>query len=137
MNLSIAGNVGRDAEVRSAGAGQVCNFSVAVNGYDFKARKKTTTWIRVAVWGKRAEKLGELITKGSKVACSGQLEIGEYNGKAQYTLTAQDVTILSPGESRDGSGGHAADAAPDDAYKPTGGGGDDSDVPFAPRAWDF
>ncbi len=130
MTLAIAGNVGRDAETRTAGAGQVCNFSVAVNGYDFRARKKTTTWIRVAVWGKRAEKLGELITKGSKVACSGQLEIGEYNGKAQYTLTAQDVTILSSGESRDGSGGHADDAAgPDDAYKPAADAGDD-DIPF-------
>ena len=98
MNLSIGGNVGKDAEVRAAGSSQVCNFSVAVSGYDRRAKSKTTTWIRVAVWGARAEQLATLITKGSKVAVSGTLEVGEYQGKPQLTLTAQDVTLLGKGQ---------------------------------------
>lgn len=102
LNLSIAGRVGKDAELRVAGNSKsdVLNFSVAVSGYDFKERAKTTTWVRVAVWGKRGEQLLSLITKGSSVACSGEMSLREYNGKTYIELKAQDVTLLGspPGE---------------------------------------
>lgn len=94
LNLSIAGRVGKDAELRAAGNSDVLNFSVAVSGYDFKERAKTTTWVRVAVWGKRGEQLESLITKGSSVACSGEMSLREYNGKTYIELKAQDVTLL-------------------------------------------
>ncbi len=94
MNLSIGGTLGKDAELRQAGSSEVVNFSVAVSGYDFKAKQKTTTWIRVAVWGKRASQLAPMLTKGSKVAVSGELSVTEYQGKTQLEVRAQDVTLL-------------------------------------------
>lgn len=128
QNISIGGNVGKDAEVRSAGSSQVCNFSVAVSGYDRRAKQKTTTWYRVAVWGKRAEQLAGLITKGAKVCVSGPLEVGEYQGKVQLTVEAQDVTLLGKGgESSSGaSRGKPAAATGTFDDEPAG----DDDIPF-------
>ncbi len=97
MNLSIAGNVGKDPETRAAGQTTVTNFSVAVSGWDGKKKEKTTAWFRVAVWGKRGEQLANVITKGSKVAVSGEMSFSEYNGKQTVELKAQDVTLLGGG----------------------------------------
>lgn len=96
MNIiHFTGNVGRDAEHRSAGNGEVCNFSVAVKqGYGQDA---PTAWYRVEVWGKRAAGLTPHITKGLKVAVAGEFIIDEYEGKPQYRVKAGEVEFLSSG----------------------------------------
>lgn len=111
MYLSFGGKVGKDPELRNAGNSTVLNFSVAVNGYDRSARQKTTTWIRVAVWGKRGEQLGELVRKGESVSVTGAFSTREYNGKTYLEVTAQDVTLLGGG-SRESEGGDDYDDAP-------------------------
>lgn len=95
MNIiHFTGNVGRDAEHRSVGSGEVCNFTVAVKqGYGADA---PTAWYRVEVWGKRAAGLTPHITKGLKVAIAGEFIIDEYEGKPQYKVKAGEVEFLSP-----------------------------------------
>ena len=52
--FSFIGTVGRDAEVRYLPSGQaVLNVTVA-NNVGF-GDKQQTLWVRVALWGKRAE----------------------------------------------------------------------------------
>ncbi len=120
LQLTIAGTLGKDAEVRTVGQSVVCNFSVAVSGYDFKAKAKTTQWVRVAIWGKRGEQLGRLLTKGNKVALTGEMTLNEYNGKTSIEVKAQDVTLLggAPRQER---------PSPDEGFDPVTG---DDDIPF-------
>jgi single-strand DNA-binding protein len=96
MNIiHFTGNVGRDAECRSTGGGDVCNFTVAVKqGYGSEA---PSSWYRVEVWGKRAAGLTPHITKGLKVAVAGEFLIEEYEGKPQYRVKAGEVEFLSQG----------------------------------------
>lgn len=128
LQLSIAGTLGKDAELRVAGQGQVCSFSVAVNGYDFKAKAKTTTWVRVSIWGKRGEQLVPMLTKGSRVALSGDMRLREYQKDGHTVtsveLTAQDVSLLGGGADRERQPAPAAASKPQASFE------DDDDIPF-------
>jgi single-strand DNA-binding protein len=93
--ISITGRVGGDAETRQAGSGTVTNFNCAVDqGW---GDSKQTNWFRVAIWGERGSKLAQYIKKGEKVAVTGELVIGEYNGKPQYEIKAAEIDpFMSP-----------------------------------------
>jgi single-strand DNA-binding protein len=139
LNLSIAGSLGRDAELRTAGQSQVCSFSVGVSTYDRAAKQKATVWVRVSVWGRRGERLAPMLSKGGRVACSGEMTLRTYVDKAGATvtsveLTAQDVTLLGGGErgERASSGGSAGGSrAPRTSHEEPGMPlEDDDDIPF-------
>ena len=128
QNLSIAGNLGQDPELKATSGGNtVLNFSVACSGYNRREKQKTTTWYRISLWGKRAEQLAKLLEKGSRVACSGELEVGEYNGKVQLNLTVQDVTLQGGQQAGGGVGRPAAGKAAAPASDPLD---DDDSIPF-------
>ncbi len=133
-SITIAGNVGKDAELRRTQQGDpVLNFSVAVE--DRSGREKVTFWFDVSVWGKRGESLEPHIRKGSRVAVSGDLTRRDHDGKTFLGVKAAEVTLLGGGEQRDEGMSDKARAA-DRAQRPTGGapaGGDmDDEIPFAP-----
>ena len=89
-NITIAGTVGKDAEVRSLSSGQnVANFSVAVS----EGRDKPTTWFECSLWGKRGEVLAQYITKGSKVTVTGSLTVREHDGKTYLGVNANDIAL--------------------------------------------
>lgn len=93
LNLSLAGNLGRDAEYKQTQSGQeLCSFSVGVSiGY---GENKQTVWVDVTKWGKGAQGLSNILRKGSKVAVSGELSTREHNGKTYLQCRADNVTIL-------------------------------------------
>ena len=100
--ISITGRVGGDAETRQAGQSNVTNFNCAVDqGW---GDNKQTNWFRVAIWGDRGGKLQPYIKKGEKVAVTGELVIGEYNGKPQYEIRAADVDCFMAGKQQGGGG---------------------------------
>ncbi|KRG39124.1 hypothetical protein ARC78_15005 [Stenotrophomonas pictorum JCM 9942] len=66
--------------------------------------KKQTIWIDCSAWGKRFEKVGEYITKGSQLGVSGELGTREHDGKTYITLRVADVTLVG-GKSDSQSGG--------------------------------
>jgi len=104
INLTIAGNVGRDAELRRTKSGdEVLGFSVAVdNGKDKSGNKRPTTWVQCSVWGKRAESLASHIRKGTKLVLSGRPGVNVYEGTGSLTISVQDLTFMGGGEQRDG-----------------------------------
>jgi single-strand DNA-binding protein len=119
--ITITGRVGGEAETRSAGSSQVTNFSCAVDqGW---GDRKQTNWFRVAIWGERGPKLAPYINKGEKVTVTGELEIGEYNGKPQYEIRAADVDCFMAGKSEGGT-----QSTPQ--RQPATAGDLDDDVPF-------
>lgn len=89
--FSFTGTVGRDAEVRSTPSGQsVLNFTVA-NNIGFGDRQQTL-WVRVALWGRRAEgSLQNYLKKGQQVFVSGELTQSEYQANDGTTRTSLEL----------------------------------------------
>jgi len=89
--FSFTGTVGRDAEVKHLPSGiAVLNVSVANNiGY---GDKQQTLWIRVVLFGKRAEgQLQNYLKKGQQVFVSGELTQSEYKGNDGTTKTSLEL----------------------------------------------
>lgn len=120
--ITIAGNVGKDAELRATNSGdKVLGFSVAVE--DRGKDGKQTVWFDVSLWGKRGEAIAQYVTKGSKIAVSGDLTTREYEGKTYLGVKADQVTLMgSKGDSAPAAPAYGAGSAPDDVM--------DDDVPF-------
>ncbi|BCG63008.1 MAG: single-strand DNA-binding protein [Methyloprofundus sp.] len=89
--FSFTGAIGRDAEVRSTPNGQtVLSFTVA-NNIGFGDRQKTL-WVRVTLWGKRAEgSLQNYLKKGQQVFVSGELSQNEYQAQDGTTRTSLEL----------------------------------------------
>ena len=89
--FSFTGTIGRDSELRATPSGQsVLNFTVA-NNIGFGDRQQTL-WIRVALWGKRAEgQLQNYLKKGQTVFISGELTQREYQANDGTTKTSLEL----------------------------------------------
>jgi len=88
--ITIAGNVGRDPEMKYAADGTAfTTFSVAAS--DGYGDKKITIWFRCTVWGKRAETANTYLAKGSKVLIEGRLRVDPQTG-APTIFTRKDGT---------------------------------------------
>jgi len=89
--FSFTGTIGRDAEVRSTPNGQsVLNVTVA-NNTGFGDRQQTL-WVRVALWGKRAEgSFPSYLKKGQQVFVSGELTQSEYQANDGTTRTSLEL----------------------------------------------
>jgi single-strand DNA-binding protein len=114
QTITIAGNVGKDAETKQVSGNNVTEWSVGVSA----GRDKETTWYRCSLWGVRGEKIAGYIRKGDKITVAGSLTAGVYDGKPDMKINVSEVT-LQGGKREGGAGGGF------------GGGADDSDVPFA------
>ena len=122
QNITIAGRVGRDAELRrTQGGDAVCSFTVAV---DYRnGRDRATNWWRVSLWGKRGEALAQYLLKGVSVTVSGEFSLGEYDGKPQLNIRASEIALQ--GARQGGSGARTA-APQSGGYDGLGG----DEVPF-------
>lgn len=119
LQLSLAGNLGRNAEYRTTQGGDgLCSFSVATE-IGFGDRKQTV-WVDVTRWGKGAEALSKILRKGSKVAVTGEMSLREHEGKTYVQCRADRVTIQATPS--DGQGPQQSNPPPQ--YD------DDSQVPF-------
>ena len=117
--IIIAGNVGRDPEMRYTPSGQaVTSFSVATDD-SYKAsdgeRVKRTIWFRISAWGKLAETCSQYLHKGSKVLVEGRLQANESGNpetfqrsdgstSASFEVIANTVRFLSSKGEGPGSG---------------------------------
>jgi single-strand DNA-binding protein len=89
QNITISGNVGKDAELRTVRDTQVLSFNVGVkNGF---GRDAGSVWYRCSLWGKAAEAFAGSIKKGTKVFISGELTHDEYEGKAQFNVRVGSI----------------------------------------------
>lgn len=127
--LTISGNLGRDAELRTTRDGQkVCSFNVGVkNGF---GRDAGSVWYRCSLWGKAAEAFAPSLLKGVKVFVSGDLTHGEYEGKPQYEVR---VGSIDTGARPTGDSSHRnanGMGTRDNLNDPPFDDGVDSDVPF-------
>ncbi len=139
--LIIAGNVGRDPEMRYTPSGQpVTNFSVASNrqytGNNGQVVKETI-WFRITTWGKQAEVCNQYLKKGSKVLIEGRLTADPATGGprvydksdgssgASFEVTASTVRFISSHEGGGNGNGGAHEAEATAAF-----GAPEEDIPF-------
>ena len=110
----IIGNLTRDPELRYIPSGSaVATFTVAVNRV-FKSqtgeKKEQVSFIRVVVWGRRAEVCGEYLSKGSPVFVEGRLQSRDWetqDGQKRSTteVVADNIQFLRMGPKAGGPGG--------------------------------
>jgi single-strand DNA-binding protein len=96
--LNAIGNIGQSAELRFLpDSTPVAQFSFALQaGY---GDKQVTTWLRCSIFGKRAETLSPMLTKGTRIGITGELTNRPYTdkqGQEKYSLELRvsDVTLL-------------------------------------------
>ena len=120
----LQGSVGADPELRYAASGSaILNIRLATNERFKKGDEwqETTSWHRVVVFGKQAENLSKIVTKGSPIMLEGKLNYGSYekDGVKHYTtdVVANDVRVF--GKREKSAGGETS--------QPSGG---DDEIPF-------
>ena len=136
----LAGNLGRDPELRYTPSGQaVTNLSVATNEVwtdQQGQRQERTIWWRVAVWGKQAEACNQYLSKGRQVLVEGRMRPDDETGgpriwtgqdgqpRASYEVNAQVVRFL--GGRGDGAPSGPGGATEYDGPPPA----DEDEIPF-------
>lgn len=157
--VMLLGNLGADPELRMTSGGQAVlklRLATAETYLDRnRNRQERTEWHSVVVWGKRAEALGKILSKGSRLFVEGALRTSSYDdrdGNKRYkTEIVANNIILSGrggggggdfagggGGARDAGGGGGRDqygGSDQDDFEPRDGGGfgappDDDDIPF-------
>ena len=101
--IMFMGNITRDPELKYLPNGTaVTTFTVASNrSYKPKdgEKKEEVTFMRIVVWGKRAESCGEYLHKGSSVFVEGRIQNRTWEGedgqkKYSTEIVADNVQFL-------------------------------------------
>jgi len=113
-DCKFIGRLGRDPEIRYMPSGEaMANFTIACDS-SFKGKdgavQERTEWVRIVVFGKRAEVAGEYLKKGSEIYVSGRFQTRKWQNKEgvdQYTteIVANDLQMFG-GRS---NGNHASE----------------------------
>lgn len=134
-NITIAGTLGRDAELRHMPDGTpVASFSVA----DSQGREKPTIWWSCQIFGKRAESLSSYLVKSQQVTVVGTVTEREWTDKEggkRKNMEVRVTDIALQGGKRDEAPRQQAQAKQqakpqaqsNDAF---GGANFDDDIPF-------
>jgi single-strand DNA-binding protein len=150
----LVGNLGMDPELKYTQGGQaVLRIRLATTeSFVNKGgeRQERTDWHTIVVWGKRAEALNKILSKGRSIWVEGRIQTRSWEdkdgGKRYATeINANNIGLVGGGGGRGGSGGGGGyeggggggggggaggyDGGPD--FDPGhGGGGGDDDIPF-------
>ena len=112
--VCISGNLTRDAELRATASGMpVLSLSVAVN--DRRKNPQSGEWedypnfVDCTMFGTRAEKLAQYLSKGTKVAVEGKLRYSSWERDGQrrskLEVIVDEIEFMSRG-SQGGQGGY-------------------------------
>lgn len=124
-NITIAGQLGKDAEVRYLPDGTaVCSFSVA----DSQGRDKPTIWWSCSLFGKRADALAQYLVKGQAVTVSGVVSEREWvdqQGNKRKSMDVRVADVALQGGKREAAPAQAKQAAPAGGFAVA-----DDDIPW-------
>lgn len=122
--VMLLGNLGADPELRMTSGGQAVlklRLATAETYLDRnRNRQEKTEWHSVVVWGKRAEALAKILSKGSRLFVEGSLRTSSYDdrdGNKRYKTEVVASNIILGGRGGGGGGGR-------DNYDDFGGGRD-------------
>ena len=101
----LLGNLGADPELKEFDGGAKLRFRLATSAtLRDKASgelKEKTEWHTLTMWGKRAEALAGILTKGSRVMVEGRLETRSYeaDGVTKYVTEVKVDDLFLAGRS--------------------------------------
>jgi single-strand DNA-binding protein len=134
--VMLLGNLGQDPELRYTQGGQaVLNIRLATTeSYIDKdrQRKDRTDWHTVVVWGRRAEALSKILSKGSSIFVEGSIRTSSFEGRDgqkryKTEISAKNILLTGGGPRRrnDANDPMPMDDSPPPGYHDTemGGGG--------------
>lgn len=91
IEVIVAGNLTKDAELRQAGNSQVCGFSVAADtGF---GDKKNTLFFSCSLWGNQGAALAQYLKKGNPVTVIGEMSEREYDGKQYKEIRVNSIKL--------------------------------------------
>jgi single-strand DNA-binding protein len=96
-SVHLIGNLGKDVEIKElASGGKRAKIILATNDY-YKNNKgeavTETQWHNLVAWGKTAELMASLLTKGSEVVIQGKLMHRSYEDKDGITRYTSEVKV--------------------------------------------
>jgi len=132
--ITFTANLTKDSELRyTQDSKAVLGFDCANNqGY---GDNQHTEYYQCSVWGARAEKLSEYLTKATKVVVHGEhrTEKREHNGKTFFNnkVFVNEIEFMSSGNGQS-QGGQQQAPQQSQQPAPSGGGANDfdDDIPF-------
>lgn len=98
IHVTLAGRLGKNAELRQAGQSNVLSFNVA-GDTGFGARKQSH-WFECSLWGKRGEAMQQYLNKGQEVVVIGEFSEREYNGKQYKEINVLDIKLMGSSQSQ-------------------------------------
>lgn len=123
-NITVAGQLGKDAELKQVGQDNVLQFSVC----DSQGREKPAIWWNAQLWGRRATSLQPYLVKGASVTITGTVTQREYTAKDGQKKISQDVKVNDVAL----QGSKRQEEAPQAKTQASSGFADmESDIPFA------
>ncbi len=147
--VMLIGNLGADPELKYTQGNQAVLKLRLATTESFQSknspeRQSRTEWHTVVVWGKRAEALNKILSKGRTIYVEGRIQSRQWedqNGqkRSAVDIVANEILLLGGGGGarREGGGGGGYGGGGDDfggGGGDFGGGGDDfggdPDIPF-------
>jgi single-strand DNA-binding protein len=126
--VMLLGNLGADPELRMTSGGQAVlklRLATAETYLDRnRNRQEKTEWHSVVVWGKRAEALGKILSKGSRLFVEGSLRTSSYDdrdGNKRYKTEIVASNIILGGRGGGGGGRDNYEDIGGGAREPSGG----------------
>ena len=142
IEVIVAGNLTKDAELRQAGQSNVCSFSVA--GDTGFGNNKQSHWFNCSLWGAQGQALQPYLVKGQEVVIVGEFSEREYQGKFYKELRVNSIKLMGGKSQQQGqqqqqpqAWGQQPPQAPQGFNNQLSGGqpsnAKDDDVPFMPH----
>ena len=133
-SISFVGRLAADSEMKQLGGTTVLEFRAANNtGF---GEREVTNWFSCKIWGKRGEKLENMLRKGQQVFITGELSLkpwtnrdgveklsAEINVNNLDFVGSKDKTVKTEAANPDD---HQATTAPEDSGRDT----DSDELPF-------
>jgi len=98
INVTVAGRLGKDSELRQAGNSQVLGFSLA--GDTGFGDRKQSHWFNCSLWGNQGAALQQYLLKGQQVTVIGEYSEREHDGKAYKELRVNSIELQGGGQSQ-------------------------------------
>lgn len=145
LNVQGVGVATTDAELRHVGEKKtaVCSVNLAFNRSYKKSQgdsewQKETCFLKVQIWGARAERMGELVKKGQPIYVSGFLKQDTWNDKdsgqkrISYSANLRDFQLcMKNGKKSETSEVVTTKVAATASTEPSNDdNGNDNDIPF-------
>lgn len=94
-NVSMTGRLTKNCQLKTTSAGDVNEFSIAVNGF----KETDTVFLSCSLWGKQAITLEPYLLKGTRVAVSGALKQSKWQDREgkdheKWSINVSQVALI-------------------------------------------